>query len=99
MSRQVYSDPKREAEKYALPNVEVFYYTDYNYHVENPEEALEPGYYFWDCFPVVIGTDPTVINYLRKHESRRCLPDSEPWGPYETEQKAIEAAQEEASSG
>tara|TARA_R110002020_G_scaffold417080_2_gene626259 strand:+ start:1675 stop:1917 length:243 start_codon:yes stop_codon:yes gene_type:complete len=80
MIRQVYSDPKREAEKYALPNVEVFYYTDYNYHVENPEEALEPGYYFWDCFP-------------------GCLPDSEPWGPYETEQKAIEAAQEEASSG
>ena len=80
MIRQVYSDPKREAEKYALPNVEVFFYTDYNYHVENPEEALEPGYYYWHCFP-------------------GCLPDSEPWGPYETEQEAIESAQEEASSG
>ena len=77
MIRQVYSDPKREAEKYALPNVEVFFYTDYNYHVENPEEALEPGYYYWHCFP-------------------GCLPDSEPWGPYETEQEAIESAQEEA---
>ena len=77
MIKQIYSDPKREAEKYALPNVEVFFYTDYNYHVENPEEALEPGYYYWHCFP-------------------GCLPDSEPWGPYETEQEAIESAQEEA---
>ncbi len=77
MTKQIYSDPKREAEKYALPNVEVFFYTDYNYHVENPEEALEPGYYYWHCFP-------------------GCLPDSEPWGPYETEQEAIESAQEEA---
>ena len=57
--------------------MEVFFYTDYNYHVENPEEALEPGYYYWHCFP-------------------GCLPDSEPWGPYETEQEAIESAQEEA---
>ena len=77
MTKQIYSDPKREAEEHALPNVEVFYYTDYGHHVENPEESLEPGYYYWDCFP-------------------GCLPDSEPWGPYETEQKAIEAAQEEA---
>ena len=80
MTKQIYSDPKREAEKYALPNVEVFFYTDYNYHVESPEEALEPGYYYWHCFP-------------------GCLPDSEPWGPYETEQEAIESAQEEAASG
>ena len=80
MIKQIYSDPKREAEKHALPNVEVFFYTDYGHHVENPEEALEPGYYYWHCFP-------------------GCLPDSEPWGPYETEQEAIESAQEEASSG
>jgi len=73
---QVYSDPKREAEEHALPDVEVFFYTDYDHHAENPEDSLEPGYYFWYCFP-------------------GCLPDGEPFGPYETELAAKEAAQEE----
>ena len=80
MTKQIYSDPKREKEEHALPNVEVFFYTDYNHDVRCLGYDLEPGYYYWDCFP-------------------GCMPDSEPWGPYETEQKAIEAAQEEASSG
>ena len=73
---QVYSDPKREKEEHALPDVEVFFYTDYDHHAENPEDSLEPGYYFWYCFP-------------------GCLPDGEPFGPYETELAAKEAAQEE----
>ena len=73
---QVYSDPKREKEEHALPDVEVFFYTDYDHHAENPEDSLEPGYYFWYCFP-------------------GCLPDGEPFGPYETELAAKEAAQED----
>jgi hypothetical protein len=46
---QVYSDPSRESEPHALPNVEVFH-TD-NYPAEDCEEPLADGWYWWPCFP------------------------------------------------
>jgi hypothetical protein len=76
---QVYSDPKRESDPYALPDVEVFYYTAGQHGM--PRNALdEPdpadsGWYWWACFP-------------------GCLPDGDPQGPYATEAEATEAAQE-----
>ena len=86
MAKQIYSGWKREKEEHKLPNVYVFFYTEYNNSVKCLGHDLEPGYYFWrgdhfahylhpcDCFP-------------------GCMPDSEPWGPYGTEQEAIKAAQ------
>lgn len=77
---QIYSDPKRESEPYALPNIEVFYLTE-----EQAEEALvdsaygfdcEAGWYWWACMP----------GYM---------PDGDPMGPFETKQEAIADAQEE----
>ena len=43
---QVYSDPARENEPYALPNVEVFYVNEFDYI-----EAERAGWYWWSCFP------------------------------------------------
>ena len=78
-----YSDPSRETDPFALPNVEVFYVSqlEVNYNLENLERAddytlTEPGWYWWSCFP-------------------GCLPDSEAIGPYETENEALIDAQEE----
>lgn len=63
---QVYSDPSREDDPFALPDVEVFY--DDGFHPLNGA-----GYYWQSCFP-------------------GCLPDSDPVGPFETEEEAIEDA-------
>ena len=79
---QAYSDPTRESEPYALPDVEVFYLSqlEVNYNRENLDHAdentlTEAGWYWWSCFP-------------------GCLPDSEPSGPFNTEAEALAEAQD-----
>lgn len=57
-----YSDPSREDDDHALPNVETFVGDDGHW-------------YCWACFP-------------------GCMPDGEPFGPYDTEAEALSAARE-----
>lgn len=73
---QAYSDPKRESDPYALPDVEVFW-VDANEleDFENGGEYLEKGWYWWACFP-------------------GCLPDSDAFGPFKSEQEALADAQD-----
>ncbi len=77
---QVYSDPNRENEPMALPDVEVFHVSqmEVNYNLANLDHAdeytiTEAGWYWWSCFP-------------------GCLPDSDAFGPYATEAEATEDA-------
>jgi len=79
---QIYSDPSRQDDPYALPDMEVFLVTELecNYNKENMDHADEftitsPGWYFWSCFP-------------------GCTPDSEPEGPFETEEDAVACIRE-----
>lgn len=76
---QAYSDPNRETDPYALPDVEVFYMSqdDIEYEAQHGEESIfsEAGWYWWPCFP-------------------GCLPDSDPIGPFDTEQEALNDAQD-----
>jgi hypothetical protein len=84
---QAYSDPTRESDPYALPDVEVFYLSklelaycqrDVWYSIHNfgdDANLSEIGWYWWSCFP-------------------GCLPDSEPFGPFATEAEALADAQE-----
>ena len=45
---QAYSNPKRENDPYALPDVEVFQGRDYG----DGDLELEPkSWYWWSCFP------------------------------------------------
>jgi len=79
----IYSNPARENEAGALPDVEVFYDDAdiVNGHARNFDangDPVEPGWYWWACFP-------------------GCLPDSEPNGPFDTEAEAIADAQSEAA--
>jgi len=79
---QAYSDPKRESDPHALPDVEVFYVSaeearERNEGVQDHEDRYEPGWYWWSCFP-------------------GCLPDSDPIGPFATEAEALADAQEGA---
>ena len=48
---QAYADPSRDTDPYALPDVELFRVpNDYTPETEFGEE-LEPGWYWWPCFP------------------------------------------------
>lgn len=76
---QVYSDPSRESDPHALPDVEVFYVPNWQQGTK-PKPGERPtdegaGWYWWACFP-------------------GCMPDSDPFGPFTTEDEAIADAQE-----
>ena len=81
---QVYSNPKREDDPWALPDVEVFFRApacdehggraadaDGSCH----ECAMLCGWYWWSCFS-------------------GCLPDGDATGPFATEQEAVADAQD-----
>lgn len=73
---QVFIDPERENDEYALPDVEVFY-VEIDENDDRPDvQCDETGWYYWFCFP-------------------GCMPDSDPIGPFDTEEEAIADAQEE----
>jgi hypothetical protein len=49
---QHYSDPSRESNPTALPDIEVFEIDHGNTVVVNDEgEPFPPGWYWWSCFP------------------------------------------------
>ena len=74
---QGYSNPDRESDSYALPDIEVFYVFDNDDDMTDENgEPFQPGYYWWTCFP-------------------GCLPDSDPIGPFSSEEEAIADARKE----
>ena len=81
---QAYSDPKRESNPTALPDLEVWEHTPEDHHKNDrhpcPHSGEEgkcagPGFYYWSCFP-------------------GCLPDSEPIGPFPSEAEALADARQ-----
>ena len=82
---QLFSDPTRETDPHALPDVEVFYDGHEHCGDRDPDGLAAcggegecthlEGWYWWSCFP-------------------GCLPDSKPNGPFDTQQDAINDAQE-----
>jgi hypothetical protein len=85
----VYSDPSRESDAYALPDVEIFYVHamprrayDRTYAADlceacegaGCEDCPAPGWYWQTCLP-------------------GCLPDSDAFGPFETIEEATADAQ------
>lgn len=87
---QAYSDPKRESDPHALPNVEVWHAphavtcddcglvweaAEYVDHTCEVSVYPTPGWYWQSCFP-------------------GCWPDGDPFGPFETEAEALADAQE-----
>lgn len=79
MSQQ-YSDPTRADDPYALPDVEVFYH----------DGTSEPG----DCWTDGDG-EPFPAGWYWWSCFPGCLPDGDPIGPYDTEQAALEDAQDD----
>lgn len=50
---QYYSDPEREHDEHALPDIEVFQVDETMIRNSPPEgwKGFEPGWYWWSCFP------------------------------------------------
>jgi hypothetical protein len=48
---QAYSDPSRETEPYALPDIEIFWVGPGCAYRNEEGELLPEGYYWWSCFP------------------------------------------------
>ena len=77
---QHYSNPKRESDAYALPDIETFYMTrlecDEVTALNDGEELYTgAGWYWQSCFP-------------------GCLPDGDPMGPFESEAAALADARD-----
>ena len=76
---QAYSNPQRESNPHALPDIEVFYMSANEIRVcswfDDDGNDLESGYYWQSCFP-------------------GCIPDSEPMGPFATKEEALADAQD-----
>jgi hypothetical protein len=47
---QAYSDPTRESDPHALPNIEIFHQPD-DGAITPSGAAMDAGWYWWACFP------------------------------------------------
>lgn len=79
---QAYSDPTREDDLYSLPDVEVFYLCDGEMFAAGEQSATdkEPKY--------------LPEGWYWRTCFPGCLPDGDPDGPYDTEEEALNAAQD-----
>jgi len=46
---QAYSDPERETDPYAIPDIEVWHTDDYPECVDEDGDPLVEGWYWWTC--------------------------------------------------
>lgn len=55
---QAYTDPRRESDPHALPDLEVWYEDGARLSADEPE-AYACGWYYWHCFPACLpDSDP-----------------------------------------
>lgn len=78
----VYTDEEREESTWALPNVEVFYLSE--------GDAAD----FWGQNDLVNADNMPEAGWYFWFCFPGCLPDSDPFGPFATEDAAIEAARD-----
>jgi len=101
---QVYSDPSRENEKWALPDVEVFQLTARECAEMDQDRVREwmrkheyrlasmNGKVQEKMFDAMIEQECIEGGWFFHYCFPGCLPDSDPFGPYPTAQAAKDAA-------
>lgn len=85
---QHYSDPARSDDAYSLPNVEVFYMDASDFETADDDT--------WQADRAQGDAPTNLQGWYYWYCLPGCLPDSEPNGPYTTEQDAIDAAMEDS---
>lgn len=106
---QFYTNPDRESDPYALPDVEVFELTarevaemeedlifDYMKRHEFRLAAMNSRYRD-AMFDAMIEEQGITGGWFYWFCFPGCLPDSRPFGPYKTRQEAIDAAREDCA--
>lgn len=105
---QAYSDPKREADPHALPDVELWRTPVYlvecvcgEYEIPEPasfEDLLCPSCErpATACGGISTADGKPKLGWFYWNCFPGCLPDSEPFGPFDSEAEALAAAQEGA---
>jgi len=78
-----YSDPSKEPDPYSLPDAEVFHC-----RIESRDDIEDIGS---PQYNQAFGMTPGFYYW---HVFPGCLPDSDPVGPFETEQEAIDDCRE-----
>lgn len=75
---QAYSDHARETDPTALPDVEIFYMSrkdmkgygpDSVWYLEDDNEYMEPGWYYWFCFPGCLPDSDPIGPFATKEEA------------------------------
>lgn len=99
---QHYSDPARETETFALPDVETFQarYGDCPFCTSTVIDDSSGQFHCNECRDGHKGQgivpDEIKTGWFYWFCFPGCLPDSEPMGPYETEAEALADAQEQS---
>lgn len=89
-----YSDPSRADDPYSLPDVEVWQ-ARYGYCPSCGELVHEyPGAHDGPCYACDTRVDTPTLGWFYHSCFPGCLPDSEPNGPFATEQEALADARE-----
>lgn len=84
---QAYSDPRRESDPHALPDLEVFMI------MNKPEGPRSNAYHAGD-FPLDDEGNPPADGWYYWHCFPGCMPDSEPYGPFDSAELALADAKE-----
>jgi hypothetical protein len=90
-----YSNLKRESDTYALPDVEIFHHE----HCKRELCALNAGSkadIFGECILDSDG-DCCGSGWYYQFCFPGCMPESDPFGPYETYEAALEACRDECA--
>lgn len=68
---QAYSDPKREAEPTALPDIEVFWHSGGQDSPLRPDtdDEYPAGWYWWSCFPGCLPDGEPMGPFATKEEA------------------------------
>lgn len=90
-----YSDPGRETEVHALPNVEVFEATGYQCS-DCDEITLDDPTGVFSCATCGSVCGGLIDGWFFAYGFPGCLRDSDPLGPYDTEEEALTAMREES---
>ena len=89
---QAYSDPSRASDKWSLPDVEIFYHQ----HAKRELCALNAGHkaeLYGECVVDAAG-DCCGTGWYYWTCLPGCMPDSDPFGPFDSEAEALADAQE-----
>lgn len=95
---QFYTDTSRELDTYRMPNAEVFYVEEGEWYYDDNGERHDPSDFPDEDTAEQENLTACETGYYYWYCLPGCMPDSDPHGPFETEELAIADAREQEGS-